>query len=95
MWYSKVKGIDQDKLTCPGCSAKFISGPLFDHDPRNCLRCGTKLIEWNLVSDIILIDVEQAPPVIRSIIHALAPLTEPDAEVQVKALAGLFNKHQL
>ncbi|MDH5771306.1 MAG: hypothetical protein OEZ25_08480 [Candidatus Bathyarchaeota archaeon] len=84
---------DNDALSnfeCPRCSSKYPIGPIFDHDPNICSGCGSKLIEWNLIEHIYLIDYENAPGIIKKIIEYLEDENEHDAYVEVKHIIGLL-----
>jgi len=78
-WFSRENIHNLKSCTCPRCGAPYSIGPIFDHDVQTCSNCGASLVEWNMNFNIYLIDVEKAPPIVKSIIEYLAPLDEHNA----------------
>ncbi len=87
-WYVRLNGpkIDLKSACCPKCDAPYKVGPIFDHDPRPCLNCGTTLIEWNMMDPIFIINYNQAPQIVKNIIDYLAPFTEQEADMELLKL---------
>lgn len=87
VWYSRCVVLkDGLSLKCPRCGADFHVGPMFDHDKRPCLNCGVPLVEWNLMSVVIVVDVDSAPRLVQEMIAYMGDLTEPDAQDQLEGL---------
>lgn len=77
---------DIGAMHCPRCGRPYPVNPLFDHDFTNCLGCGAKLTEWNLMSRIYLIDYDRADPRLKKFVDLIEPLGEPEAEDVILAL---------
>ena len=71
---------------CPRCGESFPVGPIFDHDPRVCMHCSANLVEWNLQGIVMIVDTDNAPPLVKKMIVHLSTLTEPEAQDQLEAL---------
>lgn len=95
MWYVRVDGLHQNELRCPRCNSHFHNSPIFDHDKRACLNCKANLVEWNTISFIYVIDVDNAPEIIKLIINFTEPLTEQEAEKHIMILSRFFNDEQI
>lgn len=93
-WFSRVTSFDQS-LLCPRCEAPYVAGPIFDHHDRVCNNCHTTLNEWNMISVVYLIDVENAPDIIKHIINYLQPFTEPDAFEELLSLFQFLHVEEI
>ena len=89
-WYSKMLFGNGEEPYCPNCKALFIFGPIFDHDKRECLKCGIELREWNLSKGVYIINPAEAPELIKNIIDYLDKFTEYEACDHLLSLEEFF-----
>ena len=94
-WFNRISVMDADddafsKFSCPRCGAPYPVSSMFDHDPRFCSKCESKLIEWNLIEFIYLIDYESAPGIVKNMIDYLEDKNEHDANKEVKSILNLL-----
>ena len=96
-WFDKTDLRKQNPkpLFCPRCGAAFRIGPIFDHDCRECLNCGTSLIEWNTLKVVIVFDKERSPDLYKALFSHLEPLTEFEAYHQVMSLLETLGVEQI
>ena len=85
-WFTRKSMTDEVVLTCPRCGHGFPFGPSFDHHPRPCPFCKTKLIELATLTVVYLVDPDTAPRIVNELIKHLHTMTEPDAERELMIL---------
>jgi hypothetical protein len=89
-WFSQVANFEEP-LRCPRCGSRYVAGPLFDQDPRICHTCNATLIEWFMISVVYLIDIEQAPDIVKALVNYLQSLRTSEAFDQLLSLLMFFN----
>lgn len=79
MWYTRTV-LDGKKICqCPNCNSPFPYGPFFDHHGSQCPSCKISLVELQINGDLILIDQENAPEIVKNLILYINKLNEHDA----------------
>ena len=90
-WFHRVEGAGLASSQCPACGASWVVSPGFDHHVRRCNECCREVVELNMVEHIFVVAVEDAPPLVRSMLKQLQSMTENDAYTEVANLIRLFN----
>jgi len=78
-WFVRVPIGKLGESKCPRCKGSYHVGPIFDHHEMKCTHCEATLTEWNLISNIYVIDIEASPKMVKLLIDYLRPLPEPEA----------------
>lgn len=91
-WYTRESLDAESKATCPRCDARQNYGPLFTQHTYECVNCKCKLIQWMMIRNVFIIDFNNCPSVVKSIIDYTQRTTTIESYRAVSTLMELFGE---